>query len=154
MVKWCKSIDVKQKPYLKIELVHKNAKVPFRANKSDAGLDVYTPEDLLIPAGSHRKISLGWKCEFPEGWVLLVFNKSGIATKRGLDKGAEVIDSGYRGEVHIHLFNHSDRPAEFFAGDKIAQLLLMPVWDGVPSVGTVDNNTDRGTGGFGSSGLR
>jgi dUTP pyrophosphatase len=137
-----------------IELVHPNAKMPSRATKGDAGLDVHTPEDLTIPSGGHAKVSLGWKCQFDEGWVLLVFNKSGHAVNRGLDKGAEVIDAGYRGEVHVHLFNHSTEDVTFAAGDKIAQVLLMPVWTGQPVEGQVSTDTERGAGGFGSTGIR
>lgn len=141
-------------PFMIVELIHPEAKMPSRATAGDAGMDVYTPSRFVIPPGEHRKIALGWCCEIPEGWVLLVFNKSGHAVNRGLDKGAEVIDSGYRGQVHIHLFNHSDRPAEFEPGDKIAQVLLMPVWGGQPVEGNVTHDTERGAGGFGSTGLR
>jgi dUTP pyrophosphatase len=137
-----------------VELIHPNAKLPTRATQGDAGLDVYTPEEFLIPARGHAKVSLGWRCEIPEGSVLLVFNKSGHAVRYGLNKGAEVIDSGYRGEVHIHLFNNTDTDVLFDAGDKIAQVLLMPVWTGQPVEGTVSDDTERGAGGFGSTGLR
>lgn len=134
-----------------IELVHPNAKMPTRGTPGSVGLDVYTPEEFTIPAGEHAKVSLGWRCQFDEGWALLVFNKSGHATRRGLDKGAEVIDPDYRGEVHIHLFNHTDTTVHFESGDKIAQLLLMPVWTGIPIAGPVSTDTERGTGGFGST---
>jgi dUTP pyrophosphatase len=141
-------------PFMIVELVHPEAKMPTRATAGDAGMDVYTPEPFGIAPRGNQKVSLGWRCEIPEGWVLLVFNKSGHAVKLGLDKGAEVIDSGYRGEVHIHLFNHSDEWVEFMAGDKIAQVLLMPVWSGLPVEGKVNMNTERGSGGFGSTGIR
>lgn len=140
-------------PNMIVELVHPNAKMPTRAMNGDAGLDVYTPEKFVILPQSHAKISLGWKCQFDEGWVLLVFNKSGRAVNFGLDKGAEVIDSSYRGEVHIHLFNHSFKTVTFEPGEKIAQVLLMPVWTGNPVEGKVNNDTDRGAGGFGSTGV-
>jgi dUTP pyrophosphatase len=141
-------------PRMIVELVHPNAKMPTRAHASDAGMDVYTPQPFMIGSRSHSKISLGWCCEIPEGWVLLVFNKSGHAVNKGLDKGAECIDSGYRGEVHVHLFNHSFRPVEFDTGDKIAQVLLIPIWTGQPIEGKVNINTSRGVGGFGSTGLQ
>lgn len=141
-------------PMMIVELIHENAKMPHRAHRGDAGMDVYTPQAFGINAGDHKVISLGWRCEIPDGWVLLVFNKSGHAVKYGLDKGAEVIDSGYRGEVHIHLFNHGNMPVQFKAGEKIAQLLLMPVWTGLPEEGKVRINTKRGIGGFGSTGLQ
>lgn len=141
-------------PKLTIELIHPNAKMPVRAKPGDAGLDVATPVPFSIGPRSHAKVSLGWRCEFPDGWVMLVFNRSGLASIHGLDKGAEVIDSGYRGEVHVHLFNHSYFPKHFQAGDRIAQVLLMPVWTGTPVAGIVDTNTERGTGGFNHTGLQ
>jgi len=141
-------------PSLMIDLVHPDAKMPTRATPGDAGLDVYTPEPFSIGPRSHGKVSLGWRCRFDDGWVMLVFNKSGRAVKLGLDKGAEVIDSGYRGEVHIHLFNHSFQRVSFERGDKIAQVLLMPVWTGNPMEGPVKDDTERGAGGFGSTGTR
>lgn len=144
----------RNQPGFIIELVHPNAKMPTRATPGDAGLDVYSPDEFTIPARSHGKVSLGWKCQFEPGWVLLVHNKSGRAVKLGLDKGAEVIDAGYRGEVHVHLFNHSDEPVTFEQGEKIAQVLLMPVWNGTPEAGLVDTDTERGTGGFGSTGTK
>jgi len=137
-----------------IELLSSQAKMPTRATKGDAGLDVYAPIDFTIHGQCHEKIGLGWRCQFPEGWVLLVFNKSGHAVNKGLDKGAEVIDAGYRGEVHIHLFNHGTDTVRFRAGDKIAQLLLMPVWAGMPVEGPIDLDTERGSGRMGSTGLR
>lgn len=141
-------------PNLMIELVNPNAKMPTRGTEGSVGLDVYTPEDYMIPARGHAKVSLGWRCQFNNGWTMLVFNKSGLSSKRGLDKGAEVIDPDYRGEVHIHLFNNTDDDVYFETGDKIAQILLIPVWTGLPIQGVVSNDTERGTGGFGSTGER
>ena len=141
-------------PQMMIELIHPNAKMPTRATEGDAGLDVYTPDAFVLAPRSHGIVSLGWKCQFDQGWALLVHNKSGRAVKLGMDKGAEVIDSGYRGEVHIHLFNHSDDPVSFEPGEKIAQVILMPVWTGTPIQGTVATDTERGAGGFGSTGVR
>ena len=84
----------------------------------------------------------------------MVFNKSGRATKLKLDKGAEVIDSTYRGEIHVHLFNHSDKPVFIPKREKIAQLILMPIWDGNPEEANELSSTSRGSGGFGSTGLK
>ena len=71
-----------------------------------------------------------------------------------LDKGAEVIDSTYRGEIHVHLFNHSDNPVFIPKGEKIAQFILMPIWNGEPEEVQSLVETDRGTGGFGSTGVK
>ena len=130
-----------------------DAVVPQRAHDSDAGMDVYSVEDIRIPARGDVLTGLGLACKFPKGHALLVYNKSGRATKLKLDKGAEVIDAGYRGEIHVHLFNHSDMNVVIRKGEKIAQLILVPIWAGQPVEVEELDETERGDGGFGSSGL-
>ena len=139
---------------LEFKKLHPDAVVPQRAHDSDAGMDVYSVEDIRIPARGDMMTGLGLACKFPKGHALLVYNKSGRATKLKLDKGAEVIDAGYRGEIHVHLFNHSDVNVVIRKGEKIAQLILVPIWAGQP--GEVDelDDTERGDGGFGSSGVK
>ena len=139
--------------YLKIKLVHPYAKIPTRAKSGDAGMDVYTPMPLQIQPRLDVLVSLGWKCEFPEGFVMLFQEKSGRATKDKLDVGACVIDSGYRGFVHVHLFNNSDVPVLIPRGDKIAQFIIVPCWNGVPDQCTELSESDRGEGAFCSTGL-
>lgn len=139
--------------YLNVELLNENVKVPERANDDDAGMDVFTPVNFSIAPGSDNLIPLGWKCEFPKGYALVFKEKSGIATKKKLDIGACVVDAGYRGEVHIHLFNNSNSTVVFDVGDKVAQFLIVPVWHGdAVQVDSVSDNTTRGEGGFGSTG--
>ena len=142
--------------YLNIKLVHENAKLPVRANSTDAGMDVFAINPIIIPPQEDKCVSLGWICEFPEGYALIVKEKSGRAVKNKLDIGACVIDSTYRGEVHVHLFNNSTtEPVIIEAGEKIAQIIVVPVWTGNPKeVDSIDTNTKRGTGGFGSTGLK
>ena len=143
-----------EKKMLKFLKLNPDAKIPTRAHKGDAGMDVYSIEDLLIRRRGDIKTGLGLACEFPSNHVLLVFNKSGRATKEKLDKGAEVIDSSYRGEIHIHLFNHSTGDLVIKKGEKIAQLILMPIWDGDPTEVKELSETKRGAGGFGSTGVK
>jgi dUTP pyrophosphatase len=139
--------------YLNVELVHPDAKLPTRANSGDAGLDFYTPVDVLIHPRKDILIPLGLKTEFPEGYVLIFAEKSGIATKKKLDILAKVIDSGYRGIVHAHLYNNSDETVMFKAGEKVVQGIVLPCWGGqVTKVNSVTDNSTRGAGGFGSSG--
>lgn len=138
---------------LEFKKLHPDAVVPQRAHDSDAGMDVYSIEDIRIPARGDTVTGLGLACKFPKGHALLVYNKSGRATKLKLDKGAEVIDAGYRGEIHVHLFNHSDVNVIIKKGEKIAQLILVPIWAGQPIEVEELDNTERGDGGFGSSGL-
>jgi dUTP pyrophosphatase len=140
---------------LKFKKLHPNAKIPARANSGDAGMDVYSIDDMKIEPRSDVLVGLGLACEFPSNYMLMNCNKSGRSTKLKLDKGAEVIDSGYRGEIHVHLFNHSDKVVLIPKGEKIGQLVLFPIWNGQPEeVTELSENTDRGTGGFGSSGLK
>jgi len=133
-----------------------NAKIPTRAHNGDAGMDVYAIDNFTIPAREHYCHDIGISTKFNSDHVLLVYNKSGRAVKNALSKGAEVIDSSYRGSIHVHLFNHSDEDVHITTGEKIAQLLLMPIWCGTPEeVDKLDESeTERGTGGFGSSGLK
>jgi len=139
--------------YFNVELTSENAKMPTRANEGDAGLDFYTPIDIIIDPMSDCLIPLDIKVEFPKGFALIIKEKSGIATKKKLDVGACVIDSKYRGICHIHLFNNSNKSISFIKGDKIAQGIIVPIWDGQPNkVDYISVNTERSTGGFGSSG--
>ena len=141
-------------PVLKVKLLSENAKMPTRGTPGSSGLDVYTPMDVIIPAWGDALIPLDLSFEIPYGWDLSVYNKSGVSTKKKLFKGAELIDSDYRGNCHIHLFNHSDVDIKFKKGDKISQLVMRPVWMGdVVQVDELDE-TVRGAGGFGSTGDR
>ena len=146
---------MKEYPILKVKLLSENAKMPTRGSEGSSGLDVYTPIDVTIPPRGDVLIPLDLTFEIPFGWDLSVYNKSGIATKKKLDKGAELIDSDYRGNCHIHFFNNSDETVNFNKGDKISQLVMREVWMGdIVQVNEVDMNTSRGTGGFGSTGSR
>ena len=134
--------------------LHKDAVIPQRAHLGDAGMDVYSVENVKIAPRLDTVTGLGLACGFPTDFVLLVYNKSGRSTKLKLNKGAEVIDSGYRGEIHVHLFNHSDEWVFIPKGEKIAQLILMPIWNGIPEEVDELSDTSRGSGGFGSTGLK
>lgn len=138
---------------LQVKLVHPHAKVPTRANAGDAGLDIYTPDDVVIAPYEDVKIDTGIITAFPEGYAFILHDKSGVATKKHLKLGAKIIDAGYRGHIFVHLINLSDQVVRFDRGDKIVQGVVMPVWDGLPTlVDEIHLETERGTGGFGSSG--
>lgn len=137
---------------LNVELVDDGI-MPTRATKGDVGLDFYTPIDIVIKPNEDALIPLGVKTAFPEGYALVFMEKSGVSVKKKCDILAKVIDPGYRGVVHAHLFNNSNQDAIFKKGDKVVQGVVFPVWTGVPQkVEEVENNTERGTGGFGSTG--
>lgn len=143
------------KPILKVKLLSENAKVPTRGTIQSSGLDVYSPIDFTIPARGDYLVPLDLCFDIPIGWDLSVYNKSGVSTKKHLCKGAELIDSDYTGNVHVHLFNHSDNDVSFNKGDKIAQLVMRQVWLGdLEVVDDITKETNRGSGGFGSTGDR
>ena len=107
------------------------AKSPERANPSDAGLDVFfCPEDresIKLKRGENKLFQTGLKFGVPHGYMLQVMNRSGMAAKRSLVVGAHCIDSGYDGEVFIDLHNIGISDVELQPGDKIAQVVLVPV---------------------------
>jgi dUTP pyrophosphatase len=129
-----------------------NAKLPVRGTPGSSGLDVFSPIDTYIPPRGDVLIPLDLRFEIPFGWDISAYNKSGVATKLKLDKGAELIDSDYRGNVHAHLFNNSDNEVHITKGQKILQLVLREVWMGevVESL-DISTETNRGEGGFGST---
>lgn len=140
----------------------KDVKTPVRGTEKSAGIDFFVPNDfpgnhflatsqsVNIPSGIHVKV--------PEGYALVVMNKSGVALKKGLQVGACVIDEDYQGEVHLHVTNVGDDLAEIKPGEKLVQMLLIPVsYEGVEVAESLDEmyngeTTERGSGGFGSTG--
>lgn len=126
---------------------------PTRAHKGDAGLDLVSNENLVIPSGQRRTINLGTQVAIPEGQVGLLCPRSGHAAQHGLTTLTVpgVIDPSYRGELKIVLYNTDPKPFEVSKGDRIAQLLIMPYTNLTP-VGRPLDTTDRGTAGFGSTG--
>ena len=131
----------------------------MRAHSLDAGIDFFVPSDFTITKVSPNnsiKIPSGIKVNIPQGWVLIAFNKSGVCTTLGVIAGACVIDSGYQGEIHIHLINVSKKDVFITPDKKIMLFLLMPV-SGVQTEECeleelYEQESERSTGGFGSTG--
>lgn len=143
---------MKEYPKLSYQLLSENAKSPERGTPGSSGLDVFSPINTIVKARRDCLIPLDLCFDIPFGWDLCVYNKSGISTKKKLFKGAELIDSDYTGNCHIHFFNHSDDDIEIKKGDKIAQLVMREVWMGeIIEVDSVNKITKRGQGGFGST---
>lgn len=135
----------------------KDVKTPVRSGRS-AGIDFFIPNDFpvtTINPGEDILIELGVKVAIPKDYCLIAFNKSGVAIK-GLSVGACVIDEGYQGQLHLHLFNVSKHPVKIMSGQKIIQFLLIPVWHTeifeVPVEQLHTEVSQRGEGGFGSTG--
>lgn len=119
----------------------------------DAGLDICASKSGVISAKSSGLISTQLFIAIPAQCVGLIWSRSGLSVNRDIEVGAGCIDSGYRGEVIVKVYNHGDQDFEYQRGDKVAQLLTVPVL--LAGYQEVDNlsDTDRGTDGFGSTGI-
>jgi dUTP pyrophosphatase len=131
------------------------ATLPTRAHDSDAGLDLYAAEGARIVPGARVSVGTGLAMAVPEGLAGLVLPRSGLALKAGVTllNSPGLIDPGYRGEVRILLVN-TDQTIDFHVkpGDRIAQLLLVPIATASPLEADALDTSARGAGGFGSSG--
>ena len=125
---------------------------PGYGHPGDAGLDLYAAEVVEIEPGARAQVPTGVALEIPVGYVGLIWDKSGLSHKYGLKTLGGVIDATYRGEIKIGLVNLSDRPLTFQPGDKVAQLLIQPVVTAELEEVVELEGTDRGEGGFGSTG--
>ena len=131
------------------------AKVPTYAHDTDAAADIYAMTDQTISAHTYgNMIRTGVKIQLPEGWQALILPRSSIGTKTPLrlSNSVGLIDSGYRGELGVLYDNTSDTDYQISAGDRIAQLLVMPTYRFKAQVVDVLADSDRGEGGFGASG--
>ncbi len=127
-------------------------KLPHYSTEGSAGADLFSNEDITLKPGERHLISTGIRVEIPEGYVGLIWPRSGIAVRNGIDTMAGVIDSDYRGEVKVLIINHGGEPFKIEKGFKIAQLLIQKV-ERAKFI-RVENlsDTNRGEGGFGSTG--
>lgn len=128
--------------------------VPSYSHPGDAGADLRSSVDEMIPARGKALVPTGICIALPEGHVGLVWPRSGLAVKHGLDCGAGVIDSQYRGEIKVLLFNHSDVNHQISKGDRIAQLLIQKVERVVFVQVDALSATARGDNGFGSTSVQ
>ncbi|MBI2475618.1 MAG: dUTP diphosphatase [Candidatus Taylorbacteria bacterium] len=138
---------------VKIKRLHPEAKLPSYAHPGDAGLDLYSLEEATIPPGGHHRFQNGFALELPDGYVAIVKDKGSIA-KAGLHAMGGVFDAGFRGEYNVHLVNLSDRPYVFEKGDKVAQLVILPVARAKLVEAETLGETSRGKGQFGSTGRK
>ena len=127
------------------------AYMPERAHSTDAGADLRTPHDVIVPAKGSVVIDTGVHIELPPNTVGMLKSKSGLNVKHGITSEG-VIDVGYTGSIAVKLYNHSDETYYICAGEKISQLVVMPIL--TPDFELVDEleATERGNNGFGSSG--
>lgn len=135
--------------------LEEGAKVPSYAHDSDAAADLYALEDTDLNAHTYgNKIRTGVSIQLPEGWLAFILPRSSIGAKTPfrLSNSVGLIDSGYRGELGVLYDNTSDQNMYIKAGDRIAQLLVMPSYRFMPQVVESLEDSDRGEGGFGSTG--
>ena len=136
---------------LKVKRISKDAKLPSYQHKGDAGMDIFAAMDCILGPGEAKAIPTGIKIAVPEGYVGLLWDKSGISL-RGIHRLAGVIDSGYRGEVKVVMVNIGEDLFRVEKGMRIAQLLIQPAVE-VNVVETDEmGETTRGEEGFGSTG--
>lgn len=138
-------------PRLKTKKLTDTAKLPEKARRGDLGYDLFSAEDILINPSDTVAVATGIAVIFPEGYGAVIKDRSSMAVKK-IVTSAGVIDNGYRGEIKIVLTNNSDKAFRVEAGLKIAQMVPVKVTDW--EVVAVDNldETERGEGGFGSTG--
>lgn len=139
---------------IKIKLVGENAKAPVRANPTDAGADLFSTKCFTLYPMAHEFVDFGFQMEIPDGFCGLIFPRSGLGSKYGIRPRncVGVIDSKYRGNVGMMVENHSNETFKCNVGDRIAQLVIVPIsLSNFQTVSELETDGDRG-GGFGSTG--
>ena len=132
--------------------VEKGAYAPYRAHKTDAGLDIRSRDNRLVKAHGWALLHTGLHVQLQHGTAGLLVSKSGLNVNHGITSTG-LIDEGYTGEIMVKLYNHSDENYLVHAGDKISQLVVIPVlYEDINLCDSLDENTERGDKGFGSSG--
>lgn len=140
---------------VKIKKLRPDAVIPEYKTAGSAACDLVSVEDVTIPPRGRSMAPTGLSVEC-EGAAVLLFARSGLAVKHGiaLANGVGVVDSDYRGEVMVGLINNTDEPYTVKAGDRVAQMMFVPVAAAVFEEVDALTDTDRGEGGFGSTGER
>lgn len=142
--------------HLKIKLINEDALLPIQANPGDAGLDLFSAEEKIIESGETELISTGIILELPKGTEAQIRPRSGLALKHSVTilNSPGTIDEGYRGEIKIILINHGKKDFKIEKQMRIAQMVIAPIVAvNITQVEEI-SNTERGTGGFGSSGVK
>lgn len=140
---------------LKFQKLDRRAKLT-QAHDGDAGYDLSCLDGFKLDGGERATLGTGLAVELPEGYAAFVMSRSGLASKYGvfIPNGPGVVDSGYRGEIKVVLYNSSLTPVRFKPGDRIAQLVIQKVeTPQIMFVAAISHDTDRDTNGFGSTGV-
>ena len=135
----------------------RDVKLPTRGTERSAGIDFYVPNNYAYELGPFASVNIpsGITAEIPKGHMLLALEKSGVSTKTSTILGAKVIDEDYQGEIHIHVINPTAKTISIPGGMKLAQFILVPImYAEIVEVEEIHlTSTERGAGGFGSTGL-
>ncbi len=137
---------------LRVKRIHPEARLPVYGHPGDAGLDLFSVVDRDLLPGQVFAVSTGIQVAIPQGFVGLVWDKSGISLK-GVHRLAGVVDAGYRGEVQVVMINLGRETFALKKGMKVAQMLIQPVATVAVVESETLDDTSRGQGGFGSTGL-
>ena len=135
---------------MKVKRLVEHAILPSKAHAGDLGYDLYSSDQITLHSGETKLISTGISVQFPEGYGGLIRDRSSIATKRQLFTVAGVIDNGYTGEIKVALYNSTESFQTIYRGDKIAQMLIRPLYPS--SFKIVEDFEDTRRGGYGSTG--
>jgi len=138
--------------FVYVKLLNEEAETPTKAHRGDAGYDLYASENTVVVGRQRTTIKTGVSFDMPEGLAGLIWPRSGLSVKRGLDVLAGVVDSGYRGEVMVCLYNTSDEDVEIKRGDRIAQMIFQEVPVISLQLREELGSSQRGSNGFGSTG--
>lgn len=140
---------------LKIEKTSEKAIIPNYAHEGDAGLDLYSIDQLVLAPGERALVHTGIKIQLPKNTEAQIRPRSGLALKHGISlvNSPGTIDEGYRGEIGIIVINHGNESFNIEEGMKIAQMVVKPVWRVEVEEVNQMSETDRGAKGYGSSGI-
>lgn len=138
---------------IKIKKLKDGVKLPSYAHPGDVGMDLYAMEEKTMNPGEHYRFFHGFALEFPAGYAAVVMDKSSISAA-GLAHMGGVFDAGYRGEYNTHLVNLSDKPYTIEKGDKVSQLVILPVAIVELEEAEILSDSPRGQGAFGSTGRK
>jgi dUTP pyrophosphatase len=136
---------------ISVKILDQLAKVPTKTNITDAGFDLYSVVATVISPKQRKTIRTGIALQMPEHMAGLIWPRSGLSVKHGIDVLAGVVDSGYRGEIMVCLYNTSDENVVINTGDRIAQIIFQEVPRVTMEVHETLGSSQRGENGFGSS---
>lgn len=133
-------------------MLEEGAFKPTKGHPADAGFDLYTPIEFKLKPGQSKIVDTGVHFFIKPGYVGLILNKSGLAHKKNIESAVGVVDADYTGTIHVKIWNHSPYHVKFAKGDKITQIVVLPIPEVTLMMTEEIPETERGANGFGSTG--